>query len=297
MPELPEVETVRRDCEATLIGHTINRVEVCHRKPINGAPEDFAQALKGKKFLSFSREGKMITAHLSGGLSLAIHLKMTGQLIIAQKDGELSGGGHPDSLHTFPNAHTRIIFHCSDGAMLYFNDQRLFGWVHLIKKGDSSEFSARLGPDAFTALPQLDYFQVYQARYPRRTIKAMLLDQGFIAGIGNIYADEICWAVKVHPAMPLSSIDVKKMGDIRTSIRSILKNAVACRGTTFRSFVDGSGMPGGYVTCLEVYGRAGLPCSRCKTLIVKEKHAQRGTAFCPKCQHSPLPVHSKNKRS
>lgn len=284
MPELPEVETIKRDLAEVLPGKVIRTVTVKHRKPINLSGSKFSQRLIGQAFVGVERTGKVLQLALSSGEWLVAHLKLTGQLVARRTDGGLVGGGHPIGVAIFPNQYTRLIFDCSHKVSLYFNDVRLFGWCHLLSEAGRQAVLAPLGPDALTAKPAPSHLHSYCLRYPQRSVKQMLLDQSWLAGIGNIYADEICFKSQLRPGRSLRALSLVDEQRLWLSISAILKSAVALRGTTFSNFVDGQGRPGGYYPQLKVYGRTDQPCQKCGTILMRLVVAQRGTHYCPRCQ-------------
>ncbi len=239
----------------------------------------------GQKITDIKRQGKVLQLELSSGEWLLIHLKMTGQLIARTADNKMLGGGHPTNLTILPDKTTRLVFHLSDSVTLFFNDIRIFGWVHWHTNETRAKVLAVLGPDALDGNFTEDNLQTYITRYPRRLVKQLLLDQGLLAGVGNIYADEIAFLAKLNPNRRLQSLgpdDIKKLFD---SIKPIISEAVKYRGTTFRNFVDGSGNKGNYVSKLQAYGRAGEEClNSCGQRLVKDVVVGRGTSYCPSCQ-------------
>ncbi len=265
------------------MGSSIEDVEILHPKPINLAPAQFLKSVKGATFIDFIRKGKILQCKLSTGDWLVVHLKMTGQLI-GRKGSTQVGGGHPLKVTHLPNPWTRLILHCSKGITVYFNDVRIFGWVHHINEQARRLLLKSIGPDAFLDPPVSKDIAAYAARYPNRTLKHMLLDQAFIAGIGNIYADEICYFAGIKPDRKIGKLQCKEFEKIHDGIPTILTEAVACRGTTFRDFVDGSGRSGGYHNFLKAYGRGSKDCLRCGAQMIKTVIAQRGTTYCSRCQ-------------
>ncbi len=225
---------------------------------------------------------------LSSGYSLVIHLKMTGQLVYRGK--ESFGAGHPnDSLINFlPDKSTRVILDLDDGK-LFFNDQRKFGWVKLIPSHAVSElpFMQKVGPepleDTFT-------YKVFKQRLYRRknsNIKAALLDQSVVAGIGNIYADESLWGAKISPLAKVSEVGEEKLKVLHKEIIYILQLSLDKGGSTNRNYVNAEGQKGSFMSFARVFRRNGQPCPSCGEILKKTRVAGRGTHFCEKCQDKP----------
>jgi formamidopyrimidine-DNA glycosylase len=215
-----------------------------------------------------------------------IHLKMTGQLVFV---GEVRfGAGHPnDSLvNTLPDRSTRVSFVFDDGSQLYFNDQRKFGWVRLIPTLElrNVDFMKKVGPepleDSFTA----EQFATRFARRSRTNIKAAILDQSVIAGVGNIYADESLWGAKIHPQRLVSSITKEEFAKLYSELREVMNLAIKKGGSSNHTYVNAEGKKGSYMDFARVFRREGLPCPRCGTTIEKMRVAGRGTHICPHCQ-------------
>jgi formamidopyrimidine-DNA glycosylase len=276
MPELPEVESLVRKLRAPLIGRRISSV-VCNwsRTLVNRKPAEFARTLSGSRFCSVERRGKFLIFTLAEKKSstsscLIVHLRMSGNLTVSEADEPVS-------------KYDRVIFNLDDGKKLRFSDTRKFGRMYLVSH--HAAVVGKLGPEpldeAFTA-------ESFRARLKgKKRIKAALLDQTVIAGIGNIYADEALWRAGIHPGQALDSLSLPQVNSLFRAIRAVLNAAIKNSGTDFG---DGVVPYGGYEP--KVYGRTGKPCKKCKTLIEKTTVAQRGTHFCPKCQ--PLPRKSKN---
>ena len=292
MPELPEVETVRRDLEAQLLGKKIKSVEVLHAGMVGADASKFSKSLAGISLSTVSRRGKLLIFKTSyPDLFLLAHLKMTGQLIYLTKD-KVSLGGHSLSSHSFeravggglPNKYTRIIIDFNDSSRLFFNDLRKFGYMKLVTGAELEGIIARnYGPEPLgESFSFKDFFQKLQTR--KISIKAALLDQKTLAGLGNIYVDEVLFASGVLPMRPASSISREETIKIHKNIKKILTLAIKNRGTTFSNYVDSSGKKGNFSQKLKVYGRAKLPCYVCGSAIIKTKVAGRGTHYCPHCQ-------------
>ncbi len=270
MPELPEVETVVRYLRPWLRGKTVRRFQTLNGwwKVVQGSsPETFAKHIVGQQIIKIRRRGKFVVWNLING-NVLIHLRMTGRLIT-----KLTEQDDPK--------HLTAEFQFSDGTSLYFKDYRKFGRISFLE--NLADLDARLGLEplssAFTATWLYRSLQAH-----RRQIKPLLLDQTFIAGLGNIYVDESLWKAKIHPLAISQHVGKRKATVLATAIQTILKRAIELNGTTIQSFKFGLGETGRFVSELQVFGRVGQPCPRCKTQICKIRVAQRGTHFCPRCQ-------------
>lgn len=290
MPELPEVETVRRGLAELLPGHAVTGVEVETAKSFPNAWEDVEQFLIGAHVLKIKRRAKVLIIELDSKYSLLIHLKMTGQLVYRADGGARFGAGHPNHslVGELPDRSTRVTL-LLDGAKLFFNDQRKFGWVRLLPTAEipNIDFFKKVGPEPLSADFTPAEFRHRLARRKRSSIKAALLDQTVIAGVGNIYADESLWAVKAHPATRVEDVSVVKLNRLYTALRDVLELSIAKDGSSDRNYVDAKGKRGSYLTFAEVFRREGQPCSRCGHTIIKIRVAGRGTHLCPHEQKLP----------
>lgn len=292
MPELPEVETVRRDLSLVLIGAPIVAVEVFHSKtikPLN--TKELQVRLHNKSIKAIKRIGKLLIFELHNSAEvLLVHLKMTGQLIYSApiKTGEekkLLAGGHSltEPITELPNKHTRLAVTFKNGAQLFFNDLRLFGYWKFAVPAELEKIKSTYGIEPLTDNFTWPNFKKALGKRTT-TIKAVLLNQTIISGMGNIYVDEACWQAKIHPARPVNSLTESELKKLFTACHEVIELGVKHRGTTFNHFVDGHGQKGGFLQFLQVYGRAGEACSRCGTPVKKIKLVGRGTHFCPHCQ-------------
>lgn len=285
MPELPEVETVRRDLRQFVIGRKIVAVDVRLKKYVSPEPNKFKKTLIGCSVQDIERRGKLLLLHLDNGYRLHIHLKMTGQLVL-RHSGVLLAGGHP-MVHVkdLPNSHTHLILNFDNGDILYCNDQRQFGYVRLHSTTESDGIvEAKYGIEPLSSQFTLKAFREGIVRRPKTIIKALLLDQKFVAGLGNIYADEVCYKAGVLPMRRVSTLTENEVELLHQAIRSIIALAVKHRGTTFNNYVSIDGRAGQFWKYCAVYGRGGTPCKKCKTQLIKSVVAQRGTTYCSKCQ-------------
>ena len=268
MPELPEVETIVRGLNRSISPKPIGRVLVRRGKFLKPSQ---IKKLVGKKLSKISRRGKNILMWLDDGQCLTVHLGMTGQLYWRSSDRQ-----------TDRHTHLRLEFEGSN-QVLHFRDVRKFGRVRLYaskKELWSDEKIRRLGPEALQ-ISLADFRKLLQRR---RMIKALLLDQTVIAGVGNIYADESLFAAKIHPAQPAMEISPGKARKLYESMRKILKQAIAAGGSTIRDYRQSNGQEGRFQSKHQVYRRTGLSCGRCKTKIKRLVVAGRGSHICPACQ-------------
>lgn len=287
MPELPEVENVRLQLLAKVKGKTINKVKVFKEKSAGNNPH-FAKVVTGKTFAHIDRIGKLMIFSFKGedNLFLLAHLKMTGQFFYVDKNG-LLGGGHSmteSDTRQLPNKHTRIAFSLSDGSSLYFNDMRIFGYIQIATKEEVAKAKARFGEEPIN---QNFNHKFFYERLKRRntTIKATLLDQTFVAGLGNIYVDEALFAAKIKPDRNASSLSSQEAKAVITAGGKIMLHSIEVGGTTFKDFADTDGHAGNFTEHLKVFGKQNQPCPRCKKhQIQKTRVAGRGTHFCPNCQ-------------
>lgn len=265
MPELPEVETIKRELERAVLGKKIVEVIINNPKVIKEpSRENFVNGLKNTVIKNILRKGKLLILELSSGKSLTIHLKMSGQLVYP-------GNGKS----------SRVSFKLSDGKILDFNDRRLLGELRLVDDWKSLKFIKELGPEPF----DLNLEQFKKMLENKKTkIKPLLMDQTFISGVGNLYAAEALFRAKIHPEKSASSLLDKEKEKLFKEIKNTLLEAIKHKGSTVDQYVQLSGKPGEYVKFHKVYDREGEPCVVCKTPIKKITLAGRGTYFCPKCQ-------------
>lgn len=286
MPELPEVETVRRGLSGLIIGRHIKAVDHDTPKSFPNAESDVKEFLIGAEVTAVRRRAKVLLIDLSSDYTLVIHLKMTGQLVF--RGEAVFGAGHPnDSLiGELPDRSTRVTMTFTDGSHLYFNDQRKFGWVKLMPTLEvpNIDFMKKVGPEPLEA----DFTpQKFTERFKRRaktSIKAALLDQTVVAGVGNIYADESLWGAKIHPKRLVNTITKTEFEKLYEELRSVMNLAIEKGGSTDKNYVNAEGKRGSYMDFARVFRRQGKPCPRCGTTIVKFKAAGRGTHICPHCQ-------------
>ena len=242
MPELPEVETIRRQLASKIIGKKIGN----------------------RKIVGLRRRAKILIIDFSNGSSLIFHLKLTGQLIFNEK----------------PSKYTRKVFNFDDGTWLVFNDLRKFGWYKIVKETKTIE--EKFGPEALEV--KFKEFEILLKKRLNSKIKTLLMDQKFIAGIGNIYSDEILFASKVHPLRQIKTLQDKEIKSIHQNIKKILIKAIKYRGTTKQDYRDAFGQKGDNSDYLKIYQRKGESCIRCRAEIKRIKIGGRSAHFCPVCQ-------------
>jgi formamidopyrimidine-DNA glycosylase len=288
MPELPEVETVRLQLLHRVVGKKIRAVTVYHQKTV-AHDSTITDRLVGKTIAHIDRVGKLLifTFNNEPELNLLVHLKMTGQFLYVDKEGVVDGGGHTmtdSDVSNLPGRHTRVSFHFVGGATLYFNDMRLFGYTKLATLKDVIKERAKYGPEPIT--DDFDVAAFTTGLKKRRTIvKAALLDQSFVAGLGNIYVDEALFMAAVSPTRRSNTITRKEAASIAAAAGKVMRDSISMGGTTFRNFVSADGKTGNYMSKLQVFGRQNQPCLRCGGIIKKIRAAGRGTHYCPQCQH------------
>ena len=271
MPELPEVETVRRGLERLVVGKTIVAVEVRVPKMVKTDLEIFKLDLLGQEIKAMRRRGKYLIFDL-GAQVLISHLRMEGKYLLFPEQV-------PD------NKHFHVFFHLVDGSTLVYQDVRKFGTFELLAKSEEEIYFARkkIGPEPTKSAFKYASFEraVLSSHKP---IKPLLLEQRLVAGLGNIYVDEVLWAAKVHPERPSSSLKKAEIKRIHDKTINILQLGIEKGGSTIRTYRNALGEDGTMQQYLQVYGKSGEPCPRCGAEIQKIKVGGRGTHFCPSCQ-------------
>ncbi len=271
MPELPEVQTIVNDLKHKIVGQRIKSVLVLWSGCLKShSPAKFKKEIAGARILNIGRRAKNILVYLDKNRVLLIHLKMTGNLLL----GELKDFKE--------NKHAHLIFILNGSQALAFSDIRKFGKVTLGNK-DEIISSLKIGPEPFDKHFNFTKFKSIVSR-KRRSIKTVLMDQGNIAGIGNIYSDEILWLAKISPLRSANSLSEAELKKIYGHIKPLLKKAIKFRGTSISDFKDIAGVSGKYKKFLRAYGRVGEKCSRCGSFIIRVKINGRSGHYCPKCQ-------------
>lgn len=290
MPELPEVETVKRGLSTLIVTRVVKAVTSDTPKSFPNSKSDIKQFLIGAEIRSIRRRAKVLLIDLSSEYTLMIHLKMTGQLVF--RGQENFGAGHPSEslIGPLPDKSTRATITFKDGSQLFFNDQRKFGWIKLLPTAtvEQEPFMLKVGPEPLTDGFSPAQFAQRFIRRARSPIKAALLDQSVIAGIGNIYADESLWGAKIHPATLTGRLTKKQLEKLYEEVRLVMNLAIEKGGSTDRHYVNAEGKKGSYIDFARVFRREGLACPRCGTTIIKLRVAGRGTHICPLCQKVAL---------
>lgn len=274
MPELPEVETLRRDLEFEVRGQSIIRAQVHQVRMTHGQPVAYIEeGLRGQQITAIERRGKFLLVRLRSSDRLLLHRGMSGNLLL-QEQSELI------------RPHRHLSLELNDGRFLSVYDPRGFGEIRLLTAEQAAAHSARLGPEPLGPDFTAEYLA---ARWARRSAptKALLLHQGMVAGLGNIYADECLWTAKLHPARPAGELKPEELRVLQASVQAVLAEAIEFRGTTFSDALDLHGKPGAYQEELKIFHRAA--CPRCGSPVHQTRVAGRGTSLCPACQAAPVP--------
>jgi formamidopyrimidine-DNA glycosylase len=276
LPELPEVETISRDLRGKIVGHTIERAEVFWERTVGypSAPE-LMEHIRDRCIEGTGRRAKYVVIRLSENATLLVHLKMTGQLLYVD-------ASEP------PNPYTRVLLHLDRDMQLRFVDIRKFGRMYLVEADRLQDFPkiAELGPEPLEETFTLAAFRTLLKRRKGR-IKPLLMNQGFLAGMGNIYVDEALFRSGLHPLRSTATLRPKDSAKLRDEIVAVLEESIANRGSSIDDYRDPAGQKGYHHVYLRVYGRAGEPCLVCGTIINKIVVGGRGTHFCPRCQRLP----------
>lgn len=272
MPELPEVETVRRGLNQIADGHKIVGIDVNYGKTIENDVEEFREALIGQTIKRVDRRGKYLLFRFTNQLTMISHLRMEGSYF-KQKTG-------------LPvDKHTHVIFHLDNDTDLCYRDTRKFGRMHLVPTGTEMNYGGlkTIGPEPTEKDFTLDYFEKILHK-SRGKIKPFLLNQKHVAGLGNIYCDEVLWMSKINPEQPANSLTTEQAKVLRENIIKEIATATDHKGTTVHTYKNAFGDAGGFQDYLKAYDHGGEKCPRCGTKMIKIKVAQRGTTYCPHCQ-------------
>ena len=279
MPELPEVETIKLGLQKYLVGHKILDIEIKAKNIFEGDPKNII----GGKVKDVRRRGKGLIFDLDNGYSLAIHIKLTGQFIYRdEKTKNLPVS--PTKVGTVPNKFTHVIFDLDKDAKLYYNDQRRFGWIRVVKTPEVEEMSffKTMGPEPFKDLTLKLFEKVTQGK--TTAIKPLIMDQTKIGGIGNIYANDALNLAKIDPRRPSKSLSDKEIKKLYDAVLSVMKKSFKYGGASELNFVNALGQEGEYQRHSLVYGKKGKPCPNCGGIIKKIYLGGRGTFFCENCQ-------------
>ncbi len=270
MPELPEVETIRRQLERALKGKKIGRVLVSLPKIVKLSLGKFKKTVEGAEIEGVERRAKLLLIKLSEGNFLVIHLKLSGQLIF---NGEIG-------------KHSHLVYYFTDGSHLVHNDLRKFGFVKLISEKDLEKFFDKMdfGPEPLNKSFSYELFRGQIKKRKKSVIKTLLMDQKFIAGIGNIYACEILFSARVLPDRKVGTLKPVEVKSIYEAIKNVLSLALKKKGSSDRDYLDAYGRKGGYMPIAKVYQREGEDCLICGTKIRRVKMGSRSSYFCPRCQ-------------
>ncbi|WP_270238047.1 DNA-formamidopyrimidine glycosylase [Lactobacillus delbrueckii] len=271
MPEMPEVETVRRTLRPLVVGKTIDHVDIWYDKVITGDPETFKRELKGKTFTAVDRYAKFLLFRL-GDLTVVSHLRMEGKYHLTTWDAPV-------------DKHEHLQFAFTDGSSLRYADVRKFGRLQLVETGTEFQVTGlkNLGVEANSPEFSLDYFEK-GLKKRSMNIKSLLMSQTLVAGLGNIYVDEVLWQSRINPLTPANELTKGQVKQLHSAINETIEEATKYGGTTVHSFLNAEGESGHYQEKLKVYGKEGQPCPRCGEDFVKIKISGRGTTYCLHCQ-------------
>lgn len=280
MPELPEVETIARRLRQVIVGKHISQIEVLREKSFQGLPTDII----GSSITQITRRAKVLQLHLSSGLSLLIHLKMTGQLIY-DEEGNRVGGGHPsdDWVKQLPSKHTRVIITFQEGGTLYFNDMRVFGWIKVADAEAVKNEFTNYAPDIIDSKINSLYLEKAFARRSQ-SIKLVIMDNKVVSGVGNIYANDALHLAKVLPTRAANSLNKDEISRVYEAAIQVILSGIELGGATIDNYRNVDGLAGGYQNVVRVYQREGEACFVCGTVIERMKQGGRSTFFCATCQ-------------
>jgi formamidopyrimidine-DNA glycosylase len=294
MPELPEIETLKTQLSDLIIGLTIQDIEIIKQKLFTGDK----RLVIGKKIKGIRRFAKVLVIDLSNGLSLAVHLKMSGQLIYRIKNHEVRIMDDDDNIDplliTLPNKHTRVIVNFTDGSRLFFNDMRMFGWIKLVEQSNFrlpisnyklpqlDNITGKLGPDALEKLDEKTFISIL--RGSNKPIKSVLMDQEKIGGVGNIYSNDALFLSGINPQIKANTLSNNQVIKLFGNLQKVLKDGIRWGGASSNNYRDAYGNKGKVQEHFHVYDREGEDCERCGEKIVRIKLGGRGTFYCPKCQ-------------
>lgn len=272
MPEMPEVETVRKGLIDQVKNKKITHVEIRYQNLITGDVSEFIETVTGAQISDIGRRAKFLLIHLDNGYTIISHLRMEGKYRVSDDRNAI-------------DKHSHAIFTLEDGRMLIYNDVRKFGRMQLwpTNQLDNNKSLLKLGPEPLSKSFTFDNIKPRIIKH-RKDIKTVLLDQSVMSGLGNIYVDEVLWQAKIHPETPANHLTDEDIKTIINCSNAEIRTAIESGGSTVRSYLDANGHKGTMQDLLKVYGKEKTPCPRCGTEIVKIKVGGRGTHFCPNCQ-------------
>lgn len=273
MPELPEVETIRRQLERAITGKKIVGLDIRYKKPLKAPEADFRRAVLGAKITGVGRRAKLLLLSLSSGYTAMFHLKMTGRILVVKDSAP-------------PTKHTHFVFDLSGKEKIFFEDYRKFGYIKLFKTSELEKFfeDQGYGPEPLDPKFNFKKFAMCVRGKPNKKIKPLLMEQTCIAGIGNIYAAEACFYARIMPTRTVKSLSDADFRNLLNAIKKVLRLSIKYRGTSVDAYVDAFGKKGKFVPHLAVYGRAGEKCRRCPGIVQNMRLGGRGTDYCPECQ-------------
>lgn len=286
MPELPEVETIRRQLERAIKGRRIVGLKIRYKRPLKAPEADFRRAILGAKITGVGRRAKLLLWNLSSGFTIMFHLKMTGRILIVKNS-------------VLPTKHTHFVFDLSGNAerspghaergreKIFFEDYRKFGYIKLCRTSELEKFFAEegYGPEPLDPGFTFKKFALCLRGKPNKKIKPLLMEQTCIAGIGNIYVAEACFAARIMPTRTVKTLRDADIRNLFAAIKKVLRASIKYRGTSADTYLDAYGQKGKFMPRLMVYGRAGERCRRCGGIVKNMRLGGRGTDYCPKCQH------------
>jgi len=273
MPELPEVETIRKGLDRLIVGKEIVKVTSRSFKQLKPSLKMVRQVVLGTKVKKVGRRAKVLQLFLDNGQILIVHLKMTGQLIYRPKTNKQELRGE----------YTRAIIEFKDGSRLFFNDLRKFGWIKLVSdKKELKNVLAKFGPEPLTDLDLKTFREIMAST--KRSVKIVLMDQKKIAGVGNIYANDALFLAGIDPRRPANKLTERETEKLFCSLERVLRAGLQHRGASDQHYLDALGQKGSYQDHFLVYDREGKACFQCSGLVRKIKIGGRGTYFCPHCQ-------------
>lgn len=282
MPELPEVQTVVSQLGSRIMGQTFASFASAWPRKVLMPSQEFERGIRGASVIGTRRFGKHIVIDLDNQHSIVIHLKMTGHLLYKTLENRESPAFTEDKI----NGYIHHIFTFQDGSTLEFSDMRKFGWIRLVPTSEVEALGsiAALGIDALSPRLRIDLFRALLSKRGRRSIGEALLDQGLIAGVGNIYRSESLFLAGILPDRSVESLRASEWERLLPAVKGVLRHAARLGGTSDGDFRDIDGLPGRFERSLSVYGREGLPCKKCDTIVERIKIGQRSAFFCPRCQ-------------